>query len=208
MSSWTEPKDSPIWHFLSEKYPKLPVEKKQKLFQLLQESAIPPTDKIFPWVVETVLTRVEMAELKAKLTQTDNKLVNHPEQLKDSLDLVLKPYLEAVGNNRLSSDKLTKELRAVAVIDASIAESGWRGVGAALAEIFKHQNLVTVVGVLMAVSGVLGSMLVWNLGASNRRVLQQNRQIIQECNTNLASDQDKNGWYTCPLWQLPMPEKQ
>lgn len=148
-----------------------------------------------------------MAELKAKLTQTDNKLVNHPEQLKDSLELVLSPYLEEVGQNRIASDKLTKELRAVAVIDASIAESGWRGIGAALAAVFKHQNLAIVVGVLMAVSGVLGSMLVWNPGESNRSVLQQNRQIIQECNTNLASDQDKNGWYTCPLWQLPMPGK-
>lgn len=152
-----------------------------------------------------MLTRVEMAELKAKLTQTDNELVNHPRQLKDSLDLVLSPYLEAVGQNRIASDGLTKELRAVAVIDASIAESGWRGIGAALAVIFKHQNLMAVVGVLMAVSGVLGAMLVWNLGASNRRIWQQNRQVIQECNTNHASDQDKNGWYTCRLWQLPMP---
>jgi len=37
------------------------------------------------------------------------------------------------------------------VIDASIAESGWRG--AALSAIFfKHQNLMTVVGILIATS--------------------------------------------------------
>ncbi len=157
--------------------------------------------------METALTRVEVAELRAKLRQTDSNLASHPEQLKSSLELVLKPYLEEVGRARIATDELTKELRAVAIIDASIAESGWRGIGAALAAIFKHQNLMMVVGGLMATSGVLGFVFAWNLGAQNRLLLERNQQVIEECNTNRASDPDKNGWYTCPSWQLPMPEE-
>lgn len=159
-------------------------------------------------MVETALTRIEIASLQAKLTQTDSNLKGHPSQLKKSLELVLNPYLEEVGLTRIASDNLTKELRAVAIIDASIAESGWRGIGAAGAAIFKHQNLMTVVGILVVSGGLLGFIFAWNLGAQNRLLLERNRQVIQECNTNRASDPDKNGWYTCPLWQLPMPDKQ
>ena len=148
-----------------------------------------------------------MAELMAKLAQTDGNLAGHPEQLKKTLELVLQPYLEEVGRVRIASDQLTKALKAAAIIDASIAESGWRGIGAALAAIFKHQNLMTVVGILVAMSGVLGFAIAWNLGASNRLLLERNRQVIQSCNTNRASDPDNNGWYTCPLWQLPMPQE-
>jgi len=180
---------------------------KQELFRLLQSSVIPPTDKIFPWIVETAITRIEMASLKAKLAQTDSNLQGHPEQLKKSLELVLNPYLKEVGLTRIASDALTKELRAAAVIDASIAESGWRGIGAALAAIFKHQNLMTVVGILMAMGGVLGFAIAWKLGEPNRLLLDRNQQVLQACNKNWASDPHHYGWYTCPLWQLPMPEK-
>jgi hypothetical protein len=151
---------------------------------------------------------LEIASLQEKLTQTDSNLASHPSQLQKTLELVLNPYLEEVGRVRISSDKLQKELRAAAIIDASIAESGWRGIGAALAAIFKHQNLMTVVGILVGLGGVLGFAVAWNLGAPSRLLLERNRQVIQQCNTRRASDPDKNGWYTCPLWQLPMPEKQ
>ena len=157
--------------------------------------------------METALTRVEVAELRAKLRHTDSNLASHPEQLRNSLEVVLKPYLEEVGRVRIATDELTKELRAVAIIDASIAESGWRGIGAALAAIFKHQNLMLVVGGLMATSGMLGFVFAWNLGAQNRLLLERNQQVIEECNSHRASDPDKNGWYTCPSWQLPMPEE-
>ncbi len=158
--------------------------------------------------METALTRIEIASLQEKLTQTDSNLKGHPEQLKKSLELVLSPYLEEVGRVRISSDKLTKELRAAAIVDASIAESGWRGIGAAGAAIFKYQNLMTVVGILVVSGGLLGFIFAWNLGAQNRLLMERNRQVIQDCNTNRASDPDKNGWYTCPLWQLPIPENQ
>ncbi len=151
--------------------------------------------------------QVEIAELKANLAQTDRNLAGHPQQLGNSLTLVLTPYLEAVGQGKIASDNLAVELRRAAVIEASIAESGWRGIGAALAAIFKHQNLLTMVGALMLSSGLLGAVMAWNLGANDRRILEQNRQVTQECNTNHASDKDKNGWYTCRLWQLPMPKK-
>ena len=59
-----------------------------------------------------------MAELGVKLAQTDSHLAFHPEHLKSSLNLVLKPYLEEVGRSSLASQELTKELRAAAAIDA------------------------------------------------------------------------------------------
>ncbi len=157
--------------------------------------------------METALTRIEMAEFGAKLAQTSSNLALHPEQLKNTLALVLQPYLEEVGRVRIATDKLTYELRAAAIIDASIAESGWRGIGAAIGAIKKHPHLRTVVGILMAMSLVLGFAIAWNLGSQNRLLVERNRQVIQECNTQSASDPDKNGWYTCPLWQLPMPKK-
>ena len=86
--------------------------------------------QVFSWIVETALMRVELAELMGKLAQTDSQLALHPEHLKSSLNLVLKPYLEEVGRVRMASHELTKEIRAAAAIDASLAESGWRGIGA------------------------------------------------------------------------------
>lgn len=166
--------DSPILHFINERYPHLPPEKKQKVFDLLQASGIPPTDKIFGWIVETALLRVEVSELSENLAQTDSNLAAHPLALQSSLVTVLKPYLTAAGDSKISSDALTGELRRAAVIDASIAESGWRGIGAALAAIFKHQNLLIVVGSLMLFSGLIGADLTWKLGASDRRILEQN----------------------------------
>ncbi len=158
--------------------------------------------------METALTRIEIASLQEKLTQTDSHLKGHPEHLKKSLELVLSPYLSEVGRARIASDQLTKELRAAAIIDAGIASSGWRGIGAALAAIFKHQNLTAVVGILVASGVVLGFAIAWNLLAPHRVLLERNRQVIQQCNRFRASDPDKNGWYTCPLWQLPIPQKQ
>ncbi|MEH2248371.1 hypothetical protein [Nostoc sp.] len=186
MPNSIEPNDSPIWRFLSEHHPTLPTDKKQELLRLLQDSGIPPTDKIFPWIVETAITRIEMASLKAKLAQTDSNLQGHPEQLKKSLELVLNPYLKEVGHARIASDTLTQELRAAAVIEASIAESGWRGIGAALAAIFKHQNLMTVVGILVGFGGVLGFAIAWKLVESNRLLLDRNQQVIQACNKKLG----------------------
>ena len=151
--------------------------------------------------------RVELAELMGKLAQTDSQLALHPEHLKSSLNLVLKPYLEEVGRARMASNELTKELRAAAAIDASLAESGWRGIGAAIAAVFRHQNLLFVVGIFVAVGAVLGFTIAWNLGEYNRRLVERNRQVIQQCNLKNASDPDNNGWYTCPGWQLPMPKK-
>ena len=135
-----------------------------------------------------------MGELKAKLAQTDSHLALHPEHLKNSLELVLSPYLEEVGRSSLASNELTKELRAAAAIDASLAESGWRGIGAAFAAVFKHQNLLAVVGIFVAVGGVLGFALAWNLGGYNRRIVERNREVIQQCNIRSASDPDNNGW--------------
>ncbi len=148
-----------------------------------------------------------MASLKAQLAQTDSNLAGHPSQLKKSLELVLNPYLQKVGYAQIASESLTQELRAAAIIDASISSSGWRGIGAALAAIFKHQNLATAVVILMAMGGVLGFAIAWKLGEPNRLLLDRNQQVIQACNKNWASDPHHYGWYTCPLWQLPMPEK-
>lgn len=148
-----------------------------------------------------------MAELRALLAQSERQLALHPEHLKNSLELVLSPYLEEVGRSRMAYIELSKELRAAAAIDASLAESGWRGIGAAFAAVFKHQNLLVVVGIFVAVGGVLGLALSWNLVGESRRLVERNREVIQQCNIKNASDPDNNGWYTCPSWQLPMPQK-
>ena len=107
-----------------------------------------------------------MAELGVKLAQTDSHLAFHPEHLKSSLELVLSPYLEEVGRSSLASNELSKELRAAAAIDASLAESGWRGIGAALAAVFQHQNLLFVMGIFVAVGALLGFGLARNLGGT------------------------------------------
>jgi hypothetical protein len=151
--------------------------------------------------------RMELAEVRGVLAELDSSLTEHPELLKGSLALVLQPYLKEMGRMRLASDRLREELQAAAIIEAKITESGWRGIGAALAAIFNHQNLLAVVGALMGTSLILGGAVAWNLGASNRLLLEHNRQATSECDRNLASDKDRNGWYTCPLWQLPMPKK-
>ena len=130
--------------------------------------------------------------------QLERQLALHPEQLKEFLELVLSPYLEEVGRSSLASNELTKELRAAAAIDASLAESGWRGIGAAFAAVFQHQNLLFVMGIFVAVGAVLGFGLARNLGGDNRRLVERNREVIQQCNLKNASDPDLNGWYTCP----------
>lgn len=150
---------------------------------------------------------MDLAEVRGVMEELDSSLAEHPERLKDSVSAVLKPYLTEMGLMRLATDELREELQAAAIIEAGIAESGWRGIGAALAAIFQHQNLLAVVGSLMGISLILGGAVAWNLGGSNRLLLEHNREAIRECNRDLASDKDRNGWYTCPLWQLPMPKK-
>ena len=148
-----------------------------------------------------------MADLKTKLTQTDTNITGHPLKLQKSLELVLNPYLEEVGRSRIASDNLSQELRAAAIIDASIAQSGFRGIGAALSAIFKHQNLMLVVTMLVAISGFSGFAVAWKLGEFNRLLVDRNQKVILSCYKNWASDSHHSGWYTCPVWQLPMPEQ-
>lgn len=40
---------------------------KRRVFQLLEESQVPVTDKIFPWFVQTALVRVQMEQLEVAL---------------------------------------------------------------------------------------------------------------------------------------------
>ena len=79
-------------------------------------------------MVEEFLTRIEIAAIRAKLTQTDKLIKDHPEQLKKTLALALRLYLEEVGCTRIASDKLYHELRATAGNDALLAQAGWRGI--------------------------------------------------------------------------------
>jgi hypothetical protein len=150
---------------------------------------------------------MDLAEVRGVLEELDSSLTEHPEQLKHSLELVLQPYLKDMGLMRRATNELTKELQAAAIIEAKIAESGWRGIGAALAAIFQHQNLLAVVGGLMGISLILGGAVTWNLGGYNRAIFEHNRGAISECDRNFAPKRGKNDWYTCPLWQLPMPKK-
>lgn len=121
--------------------------------------------------------------------------------------MVLDPYLQEIGRNRIASDNLSKELRAAAIIDASIAQSGFRGIGAAMGAIFKHQNLMIVVTILISTGAFLGFAIAWKLGEFNRLIVDHNQKVIQTCNKNWASDSHHTSWYTCPVWQLPTPEQ-
>lgn len=151
--------------------------------------------------------RMELAEVRSALLQVDGSLAEHPERLKDAVWAALAPYLKEMGRARSATDELTTELRAAAIIEAKITESGWRGIGAALAAIFQHQNLLAVVGGLMGISLILGGAVAWNLGGANRALFEHNREAIRDCDRNFAPKKGKNDWYTCPLWQLPMPRK-
>ena len=204
MDKWIEPNDSPIWRSLNETHPHLETQIKQSVFQLLQDSQIPPTDKIFPWVIETSINRVVMEQLGEKIETVEQGLSNLPSQISQAVNDSVSTPVQTIQSNQASIERLTTELRKNSVIEASLRHSGWRGVLCSLEAIGQNKMLgLTVAGISLV--GILGSgLLVWGLGRSNRQLIQFKRQTIQTCYEKFANDQDGNGWFSCNGFQLPM----
>lgn len=206
-----EPKDSPIWSFIQNHHINLPEPIKQAVYVRLQECAVPATDKIFPWIVEAIINRVLGELLRGELQETRQELKVAPDvigrQMIESVKTGLADPVQEIRGTRNDIRKLTEELRASAIVDASIGQSGWRGIGAAIGAIFRLKNLSFVV--LMMVSATLGLGLALGSRFSDREreIIDFNTGVIQDCDQNFAADADKNGWYTCPIFQLPMPRK-
>lgn len=206
-----QPKDSPIWNFLQQHHPELPEPIKQKTFDRLQESAVPATDKIFPWIVVAVINRVVEELLQGDLQTLRQEIEKTPKQIGRQMAVdvksVLKEPVQEIRSARTDIRSLTQELRASAVLDSSLSQSGWRGIGAAINSIWRLDNLGIVVAGMISM-GFLSGLGIANWFASgDRQIIQFNQGVIQDCHQNYAADEDKNGWYTCPKFQLQMPRK-
>lgn len=179
------------------------MEVKQRAFQLLQESAIPVTDKIFPWVVETALMRVEMEGLRASLKTSEQVNQRIPEQISKTVAELLEEPLEQVRASNNSVSKLSLQLFQSTVLEASLSQSGWLGMMAAAKAIGRHKNLAIVVGVIALISGLIGGKIAWQLGAGNRELLSHNDAVIKQCYKRFLPTKGKQDWFTCPGLQLP-----
>lgn len=206
-----QPKDSPIWNFLQKHHPDLPEPIKQKTFDRLQESAVPATDKIFPWIVVAVINRVIEELLQGDLKTLRREIEKTPKQIGRQMAVDVKSVLiepvQEIRSARTDIRSLTQELRASAVLESSLSQSGWKGIGTAISSITRLDNLRVVVAGMMGTSFLIGIGIANGFAAGDREIIQFNRGVIQDCHQNYAADVDKNGWYTCPKFQLPMPQK-
>lgn len=211
MNRWTEPNDSPIWSFIQSNHANLPEPIKQLVFLRLQETDVPTTDKIFPWVVVAVINRVIEELLRGDLQDLRREIEQAPQEIGQQLVVSIREALtEPVQEIRAARQDfrgLTRELRASAVLDASLSQSGWRGIGAAIGAIFRLENLMVVFIGAVFVSLIMGILLSNWVSARDRHIIDFNKKVIKECHQNYAKDEDKNGWYTCSIFQLPMPKK-
>ncbi|PZD70402.1 hypothetical protein C1752_13128 [Acaryochloris thomasi RCC1774] len=177
----------------------------------LQETEVPATDKIFPWVVVAVINRVIEELLRGDLQELRREIEQVPQeigrQLVSSVREALTEPVQEIRAARQDFRTLAQELRASAVLDASLSQSGWRGIGAAVGAIFRLENLMVVFAGTVFVSLIMGILLSNWLSARDRHIIKFNKGVIRDCKENYAADADKNGWYTCPIFQLPMPKK-
>ena len=128
MTNWIEPSDSPIWRSLSETHPNLEMTVKQKVFLLLQDSDIPPTNKIFPWMVETMINRVSMEGAWGRsLQRFEKSLSGLPGQIAQAVNQSVSTPVQAIQSNQSTVEQLTVELRKNSMIESSLRQSGWRG---------------------------------------------------------------------------------
>ena len=179
------------------------MEVKQRVFQLLQESAVPVTDRIFPWFVETTLVRVEMEGLRASLKTFEQVNQRIPEQISETVIELLEEPLEQVRASNNSVSKLSLQLFQSTVLEAALSQSGWLGFMAAARAIGRHRNLAIVVGVIALISGVIGGKIAWQLGARDREVIEYNDPVIEQCYKRFLPTKGKRDWFTCPGLQLP-----
>ncbi|MGA7954000.1 MAG: hypothetical protein WCA07_10830 [Gloeobacterales cyanobacterium] len=161
------------------------------------------TDKIFPWVVETALMRVEMEGLRASLKTSEQVNQRIPEQISKTVAELLEEPLEQVRASNNSVSKLSLQLFQSTVLEASLSQSGWLGMMAAAKAIGRHKNLAIVVGVIALISGLIGGKIAWQLGAGNRELLSHNDAVIKQCYKRFLPTKGKQDWFTCPGLQLP-----
>lgn len=204
MDSWMTPKDSPIWCSLNESYAHLDLETKKQAFQLLQEAGIPPTDKIYPWVVETIINRVSMARLEEQLHSVSQGLSGLPDQISQAVEQAVASPVQAIQSNQSTVEGLTFELRKNSVIESSLRQSGWRGIVCSLEAIAQHKMLGLTVGAIALLGMLASGLIVWGVGKGDRQIIQFNRQTIENCYEKFAVDQDGNDWFSCSGIQLPI----
>ena len=206
-----QPKDSPIWNFLQQHHPDLPEPIKQKTFDRLQECDVPATDKIFPWIVVAVINRVIEELLQGDLQTLRREIEKTPKQIGRQMAVDVKSVLtepvQEIRSARTDIRSLTQELRASAVLESSLSQSGWKGIGAAINSIWRLENLGIVVAGMISMGFVAGIGITHWVASGDRDIIHFNRKIIQECKQDYAKDEDNNGWYTCPIFQLPIPRK-
>ncbi|QUY40414.1 hypothetical protein [Acaryochloris marina] len=120
---------------------------------------------------------------------------------------LLEDSVQEIRSARQDIRGLTQELRASAVLDSSLSQSGWRGIGTTIGAIFRLDNLKIVVAGMISIGFLAGIGIANWFASGDRDIIHFNRKVIQDCHQNYAADADKNGWYTCPLFQLPMPRE-
>ena len=184
---------------------------KQEVFRRLQESAVPATDKIFPWLVVAVINWVVEESLRQDLQGLRREIQATPaeigRQISETVVDVLKESVQEIRSTRHDVRGLTQELRASAVLDSSLSQSGWRGIAAAINSVWRLDNLRIVVAGIISMGFLAGIGIANWVASGDRDIIHFNKKIIQECKQNYAKDEDNNGWYTCAIFQLPMPKK-
>jgi hypothetical protein len=179
------------------------MEVKQRAFQLLQESAIPVTDKIFPWFVETALVRVKMEGLRASLKTSEQVNQRIPEQISETVIELLGEPLAQVRESNNSVSKLSLQLFQSTVLEAALSQSGWLGIMAAARAIGRHKHLAIVVGAIAIISGLIGGKVAWQVGAENREIMEYNDGVIEQCYKRFLPAKGTKKWFSCPGFQLP-----
>lgn len=161
--------------------------------------------------MEAVLTRVQLGLARQEIRELREEIQILPNRTGDQVSSSLvqgmvQPQASFVRLEQVALE-LTGMLQRAAIVEANLSTAGWRGIGAAIGAIFRVQALAIVVGVIALVSAGIGGVMVWNMTEADRRVLEFNREVIERCHRDYAADEDLNGWYTCPKFQVPMPEQ-
>ncbi|MCM1984458.1 hypothetical protein [Lyngbya confervoides] len=151
-----------------------------------------------------MINRVVMERLGDELGTTQEQWQVLPERIKQAVERSLSKPVQAIQSNQTTVEQLTVELRKNSVIQASLKDSGWRGVLCSLEAIAQHQMLGLTVGAISLFSALLAGGVVWSLGWGDRRIVEFNRQAIERCYEKFALDTDGNGWFSCSGIQLPM----
>ena len=151
-----------------------------------------------------MINRLAMEALGEKLETVETSLSDLPQQVSQAVNESVSIPVQSIQSGQATMERLTMELRKNSILEASLRQSGWRGVLCSLEAIAQNKMLgLTVAGI--ALVGMLGTgLLVWGLGRGEQQLLHFNRQTIQNCYDKFANDPDGNGWFSCDGIQLPI----